>query len=192
MDPTAHARHPVGDAPSEHEAEALVEALSRLRGRRGHRGGLPHEPGHRFEQGRRLEQGHRFEPGPHGARERTGGTGGAGGRGGPALLRLLGTLVRAQTSLSVSELAEHIGVDQPRASRLVQQAVELGHAVREADPEDARRTRVRVTDSGAQLVHGVRGRQREHASTALAGLSPQERRELLRLMGKLADAWPED
>ncbi|GAA2826887.1 hypothetical protein GCM10010471_05490 [Leucobacter komagatae] len=90
----------------------------------------------------------------------------------------------------MSELAEHIGVDQPRASRLVQQAVALGHAERQADPADARRTRVRLTESGEQLVHGVRNRQRDEASTALEALDSNERSELLRLIRKLADAWP--
>ena len=122
-------------------------------------------------------------PEPRGHRERA---------GGPALLRLLGALAHAEEPLSISELAERIGVDQPRASRLVQQAVELGHAVREADPGDARRTRVRLTDTGEHLVHGVRDRQRHDATSALAALAPDERTELLRLMAKLAQAWPHE
>ena len=39
--------------------------------------------------------------------------------------------------MSVTELATEIGVDQPRASRLVQAAVHEGLVVREADPDDA-------------------------------------------------------
>lgn len=105
-------------------------------------------------------------------------------------MRMLGVLAHSPEPLSVSELAEHIGVDQPRASRLVQQAVALGHAEREADPADARRTRVRLTESGEQLVHGVRNQQRDEASTALEALDANERSELLRLIGKLANAWP--
>ena len=52
--------------------------------------------------------------------------------------------------LSVSELGDAVGVDQPRASRLVQQGVELGLVRREADPDDARRTRIALTDQGAR------------------------------------------
>ncbi|UTX54643.1 winged helix-turn-helix transcriptional regulator [Leucobacter aridicollis] len=105
-------------------------------------------------------------------------------------MRMLGVLAHSPEPLSISELAEHIGVDQPRASRLVQQAVALGHAEREADPADARRTRVRLTGAGEQLVHGIRNRQRDEATTALAALDDAERVELLRLVQKLADAWP--
>jgi DNA-binding MarR family transcriptional regulator len=48
----------------------------------------------------------------------------------------------------VSELGEAIGVDQPRAPRLVQQSVEMGLVQREADPDDARRTRIALTPVG--------------------------------------------
>ncbi|EIC07432.1 regulatory protein MarR [Microbacterium laevaniformans OR221] len=68
--------------------------------------------------------------------------------GGPARLRLIEALHAASHPLSVSELGEAIGVDQPRAPRLVQQSVEMGLVQREADPDDARRTRIALTPVG--------------------------------------------
>ena len=68
--------------------------------------------------------------------------------GGPARLRLLEALDAASAPLSVSEIGDAVGVDQPRASRLVQQAAQMGLVRREADPDDARRTRVALTDNG--------------------------------------------
>ena len=65
--------------------------------------------------------------GHHGGHGRRGGPFGpppwvAGARfGGPARLRMLEALASASAPLSVSELGEAVGVDQPRASRLVQQ-----------------------------------------------------------------------
>ncbi|MBL3699027.1 MarR family transcriptional regulator [Leucobacter luti] len=106
-------------------------------------------------------------------------------------MRLLGTLAQSAEPLTVSELAERIGVDQPRASRLVQQSIERGFALREADPRDARRTLVRLTDAGLHAVRGFHGRQREDMSAALTALAPEERAELARLLTKLAAAWPE-
>ena len=158
-----------------------------------------HWPGNFHESrdvhGARLPHGNGghpgFEPGRGPGFGRSGGPGPRGGFGGPALLRLLGQLAHATEALSISELAERIGVDQPRASRLVQQAVERDFAVREADPEDARRTRVRLTEAGQQAVHGFRGRQRADMLVALEQFDPAERRELARLMTKLAAAWPE-
>jgi len=115
----------------------------------------------------------------------------AGGRiGGPARLRLLDALAAASGPLTVSEIAEVIGVDQPRASRLVQQVVELGFAQREADPDDARRTRVVLTEQGTAIVRGFRGERREAIDTALEPFTEAERHELARLLSKLADGWP--
>ena len=115
----------------------------------------------------------------------------AGGRiGGPARLRLLDALAAASGPLTVSEVGEAIGVDQPRASRLVQQVVEMGLARREADPDDARRTRVALTDQGAAIVRGFRGERRDAIDTALEPFTDAERRELARLLTKLADGWP--
>lgn len=189
-------------APSTGEADELLAALSRMRGRRWPRDGAnarglagistggrgeehgehtwPHDPEERREHSERP--GHRDHRAPHGQRGRM---------GGPALLRMLSTLAHAEEPLTVSALAEQIGVDQPRASRLVQQAVEHGHVAREADPNDARRTRVRLTETGERTVHGFRSRQRDEASTALAALTPTEREALVSLVTKLAAAWPE-
>jgi len=126
-------------------------------------------------------------PGAHGGPP----WGGGGGRfGGPARMRLLEALVAASHPLSVGEIAEAVGVDQPRASRLVQQSVELGLVRREADPDDARRTRVALTDAGTRLVRGFRGERREAIDAALAAFTDAERTELARLLTKLADSWP--
>ena len=114
-----------------------------------------------------------------------------GGRfGGPARMRLLDALAAASHPLSVGEIADAVGVDQPRASRLVQQAVAMDLVRREADPDDARRTRVALTDAGTRLVRGFRGERREAIDSALAAFTDEERAELARLLTKLADSWP--
>ncbi|OJU72151.1 MAG: hypothetical protein BGO04_02895 [Microbacterium sp. 70-38] len=116
---------------------------------------------------------------------------GAHGRfAGPARLRLLEALAAASGPLSVSELADRIGVDQPRASRLVQQSVDLGLVRREADPDDARRTRIVLTDEGAAILRGFRGDRREAVQRALDAFTDEERSELARLLTKLAASWP--
>ena len=190
MTSTPASPHDPADSP---EADAIIGALARIRGRRGPRRG--DGPGGDFPRGPRSAHAHQMHEaaggpdwrGPHGGPQRSA----RGGFGGPALLRLLSTLAHASTPLTVSEIAGEIGVDQPRASRLVQQAVEREFAAREADPEDARRTRVRITPAGEDAVHGFRGRQRAEAGAALAALEPAERAELARLLTKLAAAWPQ-
>ncbi|MFD4958131.1 MarR family winged helix-turn-helix transcriptional regulator [Microbacterium sp. NPDC058389] len=196
-------------------SDAIAAALARLRGRRpprppwaeGPHGGGPHAhggpaPGARGHGGPHAAPGFDADgagafPGRGGpwGRGMPGGHGGppwgGGGRfGGPARMRLLEALAAASHPLSVGEIAEAVGVDQPRASRLVQQSVELGLVRREADPDDARRTRVALTDAGTRLVRGFRGERREAIDAALAAFTDAERAELARLLTKLADSWP--
>jgi DNA-binding MarR family transcriptional regulator len=194
-------------------AEAIAAALAKLRGRRGPRPpweGGPHElHGHGPDA---AGHGRGAHGGPWG---RGGGRGMGGGRAwppadgqpwpqgvppwvagshgrvaGPARLRLLEALAAASESLSVSELAERIGVDQPRASRVVQQAVDMGLVRREADPDDARRTRVVLTEQGSAILRGFRGDRRDAVQSALDTFTDEERAELARLLTKLADSWP--
>ncbi len=168
-------------------ADAIAAALARLRGRRMPRppwenGPHGHGPMHHGHAGLPWGGGHHGRgPGPWGGPPRI---------GGPARMRLLEALAAASHPLSVGEIADAVGVDQPRASRLVQQAFQLDLVRREADPEDARRTRVALTDAGAALVRGFRGERREAIDTALSGFTDAERADLARLLTKLADAWP--
>ncbi|WP_295101198.1 MarR family winged helix-turn-helix transcriptional regulator [uncultured Microbacterium sp.] len=176
-------------------AEAIARALSRLRGRRpGDRGrgsramGGPHgwhggpHPDH-FEQGSHG-RGHPVHPGmPPWANDPS------GRFGGPARMRMLEALAAASAPLSVSDLGAAIGVDQPRASRLVQQGVAHGFVRREADPDDARRTRIALTDEGRKVARGMRGERREALGKALAAFTDEERDQLATLLNKLADNW---
>lgn len=174
-------------------AEAIARALSRLRGRRpGERGRGPGGRGgpHGWHGGPHpdhFEHGHPGRPGHPGMPPWMGDP--SGRFGGPARMRLLEALAAASAPLSVSDLGAAIGVDQPRASRLVQQGVAHGWLRREADPDDARRTRIALTDEGRSLVRGVRGERREVLGKALAVFTAEERDELARLLGKLADNW---
>lgn len=106
-------------------------------------------------------------------------------------MRMLEALAASPHPLSVSEVGDATGVDQPRASRLIQQGVELGLVRREADPDDARRTRVALTDEGSKVVRGFRGQRREHLSQALADFTADERADLARLLTKLSASWPQ-
>ena len=181
-------------------AEAIAQALSRLRPRRA-----PGGRGHGGPRGWREPHGEHADHSDHGMHGAHGDPRGgvrrgahgappwapdpAGRMGGPARMRILEALAAASTPLGVGALAEEIGVDQPRASRLVQQGVERGWVRREADPDDARRTRIVLTDEGRRVLRGVRGERREVLGRALEALSPAEQAELARLLAKLADNW---
>ncbi|WP_309068629.1 MarR family winged helix-turn-helix transcriptional regulator [Microbacterium sp.] len=167
----------------------IAEALARLRGA-GRLGAPPWAGRSPWDAG--SHAGHH-----RGGSERHGHGGPFGGppHGGPlgrgaARLRLLEELAGAEGPRSVGALAAALGVDQPRASRLVQAAVEMGLARREADPSDARRTLVALTEQGRAIVDRSRGARSDAVSRALDGFSPAERDQLAALLTRLADAWP--
>ncbi|QAY59433.1 MarR family transcriptional regulator [Microbacterium protaetiae] len=183
-------------------ADVIAAALARLRARRlpppgagggRHHGDPSHGDLHRGIHADMHQRGRRGIPDPFDPRTMPAPGmpwSGAHGRfGGPARVRLLEALAAASTPLSVSELAERIGVDQPRASRLVQQCVGLGFVRREADPDDARRTRIVLTEQGNAVISGFRGNRRAAIEDALAEFTDAERAELARLLTKLADSW---
>lgn len=150
-------------------------------GAHGHGDGVPADP---------TEQGDAAPSGPPG---RSGPFGGPGPRGpwefrvGPvARARLLATLHAADRPMSVTELAGAIGVDQPRASRLVQAAVAEGLVVREADPDDARRTRVRITEAGRAAVRAASSTRRRAIESALDDFTDEERERFADLLGRFA------
>lgn len=102
---------------------------------------------------------------------------------------MLATLEAGDRAMSVTELAEAIGVDQPRASRLVQAAVGDGLVAREADPDDARRTRVRLTDAGRAAVRAAGAGRRRAIEAALDGFTDEERAQFAELLARFADGF---
>lgn len=108
---------------------------------------------------------------------------------GAATARLLLALEEASDPMGVSEVGALIGVDQPRASRLVAQAMEEGLLQRHADPNDARRALIRLTGSGQEAARGLRVAREEQVARALTQFTPQERSQLAELLERLAASW---
>ena len=96
--------------------------------------------------------------------------------GGAARFRLLEVLLRADPAvrIGISEIADAIGVDQPRASRLVNEAVERGLVARRADERDARRSIVELSAAGRALLQSAHANRRTAVTDALAGFSADE------------------
>lgn len=113
---------------------------------------------------------------------------GGGMLGGAARFRLLGAL-RDHDGMSVSEVAETIGVDQPRASRLVNDAAERGLVTRKADERDARRSVVRLTDAGRAMLQTVAASRRSAVSEALEGFTPEETATFAQLLTRFTAVW---
>ena len=78
--------------------------------------------------------------------------------------QLKALIVLEESPLTVGQIADALGSGKPAASILVDRLVGLGMVERIEDRDDRRRTNVRLTDSGAELVARLRdgGRQRFH------------------------------
>ena len=163
-----------GQPPAEPIA-AVEAALGALRGR-GPAGGFGWGAGP-------------FTTGPWspGARGRAG-HGSRDGHGGHAAVRLLLVLAEHGPS-SVSQLATAIGVDQPRASRLVQAAVDTGQVRRDVDPSDARRSILVITEAGRAALSALLDHRRSAVERALADFTPAEREQFAALFTRFAKAW---
>jgi DNA-binding MarR family transcriptional regulator len=134
-------------------------------------------------------------PGPFGdsARPGPGRRGRDGSLGRFARVRMLEALAAADAEgrqLSVSSLATAIGVDQPRASRLVQEGVERGLVRRVPDPSDARRALIQLTTAGRSQLGEVQDHRRSAVETALASFTPEEARTFAELFARFVQAWP--
>ncbi|MEJ1154147.1 MarR family winged helix-turn-helix transcriptional regulator [Microbacterium marmarense] len=180
---------PNSPAESAQHADEIAAALARVRGRR-----MPRPPWAKEGPARHAEHDHTGRGHPHSRGRGLGGppwADGAGRFGGPARMRLLEALAAASHPLTIGEIAEAVSVDQPRASRLVQQGVEHELVRREIDPHDARRSRVALTERGRRVVQDFTGNRREAIDSALSTFTDAERADLARLLTKLADGWPQ-
>ncbi|WP_223692762.1 MarR family winged helix-turn-helix transcriptional regulator [Leifsonia poae] len=108
------------------------------------------------------------------------------------MLDALEAAERAGTDLSISALAQAVGVDQPRASRLVQEGVERGLVRRIQDPTDARRSLIQLTSAGRTQITEVRTHRRSAVEEAIASFTPEEARTFATLFDRFVHAWPRD
>ena len=108
--------------------------------------------------------------------------------GGAARFRLLAAL-RDRDGMSVSEIAETIGVDQPRASRLVNDSAERGLVTRRADDRDARRSVVELTEAGRATLTTANVTRRTAVTDAVAGFTPEETAQFAQLLTRFVAGW---
>lgn len=92
-------------------------------------------------------------------------------------------------ALTLTQLAEHERVSAPSMNRTVNCLEETGYLVREADEADRRRSNIRLTDAGRDIVSTTLKQRDAWLTTRLRDLSKEDRAALARaaeLMGDLA------
>jgi DNA-binding MarR family transcriptional regulator len=87
----------------------------------------------------------------------------------------------------VRELAATVGVTQPTVTRALDALQRHGLVRREVSPKDRRCVLVALTEEGDRMLHAERERIEARRRELLSELSPEERRQAERLLGRLAD-----
>ena len=90
--------------------------------------------------------------------------------------------------LSMNELAAKLYLDKSTTSRVVDALERKGYAVREPNPEDRRALLLTTTDEGISILERVRGEIIAEEKRLLADFEPAVRREMTRLISRLARA----
>ncbi|RBI86598.1 MarR family transcriptional regulator [Rhodosalinus halophilus] len=91
----------------------------------------------------------------------------------------------------VSTIAQRLGIDPSRASRLVGTLIGKGLLRRAVSQQDARRTLVELTDSGLELIRAVRSYKFLLLGEFLSGWSRDEIAAFLPLLARFS-TWVED
>ena len=101
----------------------------------------------------------------------------------PAQLRALRVL-RRHGVMRLSELSDRLHIAPRSATEVVDALEGRGLAQRRPDPGDRRATLVEVTDDGSGVLDAVRGTEAERV---FGRLSPADRSQLARILGKLRE-----
>ena len=98
------------------------------------------------------------------------------------------TLLRLwiEEGLSQTQLAASMRVEPPTATKMLQRMEQAGFIERRADPEDARVTRVYLTERGRSLEQPVLDVWKKLESQTVAGLSATEQALLSRLLQQVS------
>jgi DNA-binding MarR family transcriptional regulator len=104
--------------------------------------------------------------------------------------RQAGVLVRlaANEGRSQQAIAESMGVNATRMVFLVDELEKLGLVERRRNPEDRRSHALYLTDQGRAALDRVRAVTAEHEQRMSAGLSGEQRAELIALLRQVAEA----
>src|SRR5215471_9387306 len=89
---------------------------------------------------------------------------------------------------TVTGLGRHLGLDQPRASKLAGQAIAAGLLRRVADQHDGRRSLLELTAGGRAYLDRVHQYRRSQFARAMSGWTDQERETFAGLLTRFMTA----
>lgn len=103
-----------------------------------------------------------------------------------ARMRLLGAL-HCRGPKIMSGISDELGVTRRNITALVDALEEEGLVRRRPHPTDRRATVIELTDEGGRTMETLYDKHRRAVAELFAGLTPEERGELVRLLGLLRE-----
>lgn len=103
------------------------------------------------------------------------------------LLDVLGAAAERGESLTATDVATQLDVDQPRASRLAGLALQAALIRREADQRDGRRSLLVLTADGQDVIARIHDFRRRTIAEATNDWSDDDRAALARLLPRFVD-----
>ncbi len=97
--------------------------------------------------------------------------------------------VDRNTGASLSDVAEHIGIALPSASKLVDDLIKNDLMSREEDPTDRRRVSLAITHRGRTILEASRKGTLTYLSEKLGGTSPSDREAIVKAMRAIRSAF---
>lgn len=114
-----------------------------------------------------------------------------GGHIDPTLFGVLDAVEERGDSCTVTDVANALSVDQPRASRLALRAEEEGWLAREPDPADRRRTLLTLTAEGRAQVDRTHQLRQEVFARVMADWPDADRESFARLLTTFVTSFTE-
>jgi len=90
--------------------------------------------------------------------------------------------------VTVGDVADRLGIDPSRTSRIVAGAIRAGYLERTASQRDGRRTCLTITAAGRDVIDHAHRSRRALVEQLLHGWSAHDRSELARLLTRFTDA----
>jgi DNA-binding MarR family transcriptional regulator len=90
--------------------------------------------------------------------------------------------------VTIGLVAERLGLDPSRASRLVAEAADRDLVRRMPSAHDGRRTRIECTERGDEVFTRMQGLRRAYVAERMADWSPHDRRTFARLLERFTTA----
>lgn len=91
--------------------------------------------------------------------------------------------------VTVGLVADRLGIDPSRASRMVTNAIDSGHVVRVASQRDGRRIGLELTSAGRQALQQAQRFRQGLLARAMRDWTEHERAEFVRLFSRFTDSF---